>query len=249
MKSLVILTSTIKPNLQTHLVRYNSQVRLNDYLDSIHFYSNITSNNLDFIIVENSKSISDIEKRFQNLKNMRFIQAPEDKYSLKGGKSNGEFEMLRHLRKKGYLEGYDFIWKITGRLKVRNFESLIAAQKMDIFVYRFAESHSCDSRFFGMRQDLFVKFLECKVRFQENDLFLQNTLQNTFKSIENYLTVFVARENEVGRSVQINSIAPFYSGYGASIGKKLDSNKAILHHYISLVFRKIAIKILGSFLP
>ena len=249
MKSLVILTATIKPKLQTNLVRNNSQSRLNDYLKSIHFYSNLTCNDVDFIVVENSKSIIDIEKNFQYTKNTKFIQAPEDKYSLAGGKSSGEFEMLKHLQKNGYFEEYDFIWKITGRLKVKNIDTLIAAQKMDIFVYRFTEGHSCDSRIFGMRRDLFVKFLEGNVRFQENEFILRNALQNTFKSIENYLTVFIARENEVGRSVQMNWIAPFYSGYGASIGKKLDSRKAIFHYYSSRVFRKFAIKILGSFLP
>ena len=249
MKSLVILTSTIKPKLQTNLVRNNSQIRLNDYLRSIHFYSNLKCNDVDFIFVENSNSINDIEKIFRNTKNMKFIQAPEDKFSPSDGKSSGEFEMLRYLQKNGSFENYDFIWKITGRIKVRNIETLIAAQKRDIFVYRFTEGHSCDSRLFGMRRDLFVKFVEGKVKFQENEFVLQNTLQNTFKSIENYLTIFIARENEVGRSVQINWIAPFYSGYGASIGKKIDSTKAIVHNYASRLFRKFAIKVLGSFLP
>ena len=234
MRTVVILTATVKPQTSLNLKRDSESERLRDYEDAIKFYLEKLTDKTDLIVVENSNSIMQLQDKIKFNSRLRLISAPLDSDSSFKGKSEGELAMLRFLSANGHLNEYEFCWKITGRLKVLNVNKIIeSAEGYEIFVYRFKDGHSCDSRFFGMKTSIFQKFVNNPVKFDEITWNLKTIDQIEFRSLENYLAVFGARMHEAGFRIGCSEIAPRFKGYSASTGKQLDSKKSKIHYFLT----------------
>lgn len=246
-KNLLILTATIAPQTEKSIIRLDKNTRLNDYKIALEFYRKNLDSNFDILFVENSDSIHLIESDYKSIRKVKFIQAPLDNRSLVSGKSAGEIEMLKFLCLKNYLEKYDYIWKVTGRLVIKNINELVKENTSDIYVYRFREAHSCDSRFFGMRYELFCNFASKKISFEENADNMEKRLLNAFQSMEYYLAYFCVQMSEIGLRLSTPIHIPYYVGFGASTGKKLNTIKFRLFFFLTNKLRRFAIRVLGGY--
>ena len=247
--SVLILTCTVSPQTLISVKRHNVQIRESDYINAIEFYTTYLDPNFDIIVVENSNSLRLLEQSNTGERRLKFIQAPLDNVSSLVGKSAGELGMLQFLVKEGYLNDYQYVWKVTGRIVVRNINSLIREFKGDICAYRYRDSHSCDTKFFGMKIELFKEFANSNVNFDETISNKLNIFSTSFHSIENYLALFCVRMTERRFKILAPYQIPFYQGYSASTGKKLNSLKFYVFFFYSKLFRKFINKSLGSHLP
>ena len=248
-KNVLVLTCTVSPQTLISVKRNNVQIRESDYINAIEFYITNLHPNFDIIVVENSNSVRLLEKSIADGSRLKFIQAPIDISSSIQGKSAGELGMLQFLVNEGHLNDYQYIWKVTGRIVVRNINSLMRQFQGDICAYRYRDSHTCDTKFFGMNSELFREFANSNVNFDENLSNNLNIFSNSFHSIENYLALFCVRMSERKIKFFVPNQIPFYQGYSASTGKKLNTLKFYLFFFYSKLFRKIINKSLGSHLP
>jgi hypothetical protein len=100
-----------------------------------------------------------------------------------------------------------------------------------------------------MKLEVFKDFANKNVKFDESTTCDFNVSSNIFHSIENYLAQFCVRMSEQRMKINAPSIIPFYQGYSASSGKKLNSSKFYFLYIYSRIFRNILLKALGSHLP
>lgn len=248
-KTVLILTGTILPQTNLNIVRDDTQVRIKDYEYAINFYQNKLDPRIDIIFVENSNSINLLKSVDLNQSRVKFVQAPIDSKSLNSGKSAGEFEMLKYLGKNGYLSNYDFIWKVTGRIIIGNIKKLSADVNCEISVFRYKDTHSCDTKFFGMNKENFKLFINQPIEFDEKSRDRNDLFSCKFQSIENYLAFFCTRRAETNIDISSPKIIPHYKGVSASTGKNLNTFKFKIFYSFSLLFRGVALKLIGSFLP
>ena len=248
-ENVLILTCTVSPQTKISVNRNDMQLRESDYRNAIKFYLTKLNSNFDIIVVENSNSIRLLETDFISDNRVKFVQAPIDNISSFSGKSAGELRMLQFLIDKGYLNTYKYVWKVTGRIVVRNINALTREFQGDICAYRYKDSHSCDTKFFGMKLEVFKEFANTNVNFDESSVGEFHVSSNTFHSIENYLALFCVKMSEQRMKISAPTLMPFYQGYSASSGKKLNSFKFYISYIYSRIFRNILLKALGSHLP
>lgn len=250
MRNLLVLTSTISPQTQISMKRNEQSIRLQDYLNAIEYYASMQHKDLSIVLVENSDSLNALRNLLnKKFTKMQFVQAPKDIKSGELGKSEGEINMLRYLASEGFLDDFDYIWKVTGRIIVANIQEIIDSIQSEISVYRYKDSHSCDSKFFGMNVELFKKFVKEPVKFDENKKTFENVNSNTFRSMENYLASFCVRYSETTSALRAPKTLPLYRGFSASTGKKIDKVHAKIYWKVTQIFRPLVIKLLGNLLP
>lgn len=254
---LILLTCTVAPNPGTKVKRIDSGLRLEDYLDSILNWAHL-SEQLQFklAVLENSNSIQLIKNRIpENLREkISFFQFSEDLEVANLGISHGEFKLLKEFAEENsdFFE-YEYVWKVTGRLYVPNFRSLVPKESFDLVLNRFFyPRHLVDTRIIGFSSSAFWHLTQMNPNFYEstNDdalEILQESLK--FASLEDLLTSFAHRCEMVGKSVKSMEKIPIYKGSSASSDKRLDNRIVQVGIRIGNLLRPITIKMLRGSAP
>ena len=133
--TLLLMTATIVPPegvLALH--RTDPALRLQDYLNALAFYLSPKCRMIDRIVfVENSASdlapLRELAERQSGGKQVEFVSFYGLDYSPSYTRGYGEFKLLdhafRHSQLLGQLGQEDAWWKVTGRIKVLNFDRMV----------------------------------------------------------------------------------------------------------------------------
>ena len=152
---LVILTCTVRTKMTTGMKRFEEDIRREDYVKAIRAWSKL-SEKLGFriLVAENSNSLESLKSNLVSINNskLEFVQTQEDQISHIEGNSAGEFKILKEILDMGLIPEYiDMVWKVTGRLYVRNFQEIVPPNKPDFVVNRFySPRHLIDTRVIGL---------------------------------------------------------------------------------------------------
>lgn len=171
--AILIMTATIiPPDGVPNLKRVDPVLRLNDYLDALHFYLGLPDDVLDRIVfLENSAAdISELHKLVKSegkRKKVEFISFNGLNFPSEYGRAYGEFKMLDFgfensslLQALGEIECF---WKVTGRLKILNFHALVAKAPKSYDVIIDFMSHPTpmvDLRFFSCTREGYRRHFE-----------------------------------------------------------------------------------------
>lgn len=170
--SILILTSTVHINsLMTVVV--DPKIRLQQYIDSIHFY--LDSKVIQKIVVcDNSdfdySSITALQEHAViNNKTIEYLhfQGTSDKIQ-EFGKGFGEGEIMAFVFKHSHLIQDDdsAFLKVTGRLKIINIDSVLGKMKHDVTYFQpvnlnpFINLKKVDTRFYQCTKAIFTTFLK-----------------------------------------------------------------------------------------
>lgn len=134
MPTFIVMTATITPAAGIgNSVRVDPAVRLQEYLDAFRFYAALPDDLVHGILfLENSGQdfapFREVQRQLGTSKRIEFLSTRSD-YPAEKGKGYGEFLMLdqgmAHLRALG-LPGDTQVWKVTGRLIVKNMARMLA---------------------------------------------------------------------------------------------------------------------------
>jgi hypothetical protein len=134
-KTIVVMTATVTPASGIgNSVRMDPQLRLDEYLRAFRYYAALSDELVSgIVLLENSGcSFAAFEKAAAEAgpgKQFVFLSTRAD-YPAEKGKGYGEFFMLdqgvAHLRQLG-LPGDTRLWKVTGRLIVKNMAAVLRA--------------------------------------------------------------------------------------------------------------------------
>jgi hypothetical protein len=104
----------------------------------------------------------------------------------------------------------------------------------------FSPHHCCDSRFFGMRNKVFLKFARAKPRYGQNGNFDEyQEIEAYFNAMEYFLAHFLLAEESMGFSYRSLNQIPIYRGVSASTGKSLDNFSVLIKIRVANSVRKI----------
>jgi len=139
------MTATIAPPaVAIALHRTDPAVRLQDYLNALAFYLSPRCRMIDRIVfVENSASdlalLRGLAERQSGGKQIEFVSFYGLDYPPSDGRSYGELKLLDHAFRHSHLLSQlgheDTWWKVTGRLKVLNFDRMVrtAPESYDLY--------------------------------------------------------------------------------------------------------------------
>ena len=138
--TVLLMTATLQPPANA-VARADPAARLADYAAALTFYLNLPSTTVDRIIfADNSASgiaaIRQIVTSFPHDKTVEIMSFAGNDHAVSHGKAYGEFKLIDiALANASIIEPTDMVWKVTGRLKVLNLQSLhrlIARVRPDI---------------------------------------------------------------------------------------------------------------------
>ena len=177
-KTYIVMTATVTPAAGIgNSVRVDPQVRLDEYLQALRYYAALPNELVAGILfLENSGcSFEAFERVKQELgagKDIRFLSTSSD-YPAEKGKGYGEFFMLdqgiAHLRALG-LAGDTTVWKVTGRLIVKNMAEVLRAAPKSFDLYadfrhlpligkKLGGNHWLETRLFAVSLDGYDRYL------------------------------------------------------------------------------------------
>lgn len=248
-RELIALTATINLNFHTNQVRRSdTEQRLNDTIESLKswlVFAKKTSR--DLVLIENSDSLAFLRERIDfDLTGVEFFQMSNNIDSAEQGISAGEFQMLRYLVENKNLDKYSFVWKAPGRNFCPNaFRVLVVENGTQIVASRNSlPAHFASSRLFGMTPLLWHSFVSRHVLFTLDKNKIRN---NTFSSMEHYLTSFILEQEAKGKIQRDFPRIPRFTGYSGSTNKVIDNRKRRILILILNPFRKLFLKgLLGN---
>lgn len=133
---LVIITGTLRPDKAVYRVKLSdTEERLKQYADSLKFLANCKKIS-KYVFCENSGALELLER----LKNMagdgietEFLSFTGSRDAVQRGKGYGEGEILQYVWKHSkFLQQEEEFVKITGRIVVRNLDSVLQKMKPGI---------------------------------------------------------------------------------------------------------------------
>jgi hypothetical protein len=231
---LILLTATVAPMVPVS--RAEPDVRLADYLNALQlWWTALKNETVDILFVENSaydlKPLSDWIDSVDASKRIKIFQFRANENLVKSfGKGAGEAEMFDQSLSNNFISGYDYILKSTGRLFIKNAESLIKniIEKDGDWSISFRRSFDLvDTRFFIIRASLFGVYMQGLA----NDV-------NDPKGVYLEHAVFrrVCRSIADGRKWVMFNNLPRYEGFSGSDGAKYNS---ILKKFKYILFNLI----------
>lgn len=141
------MTATITPPPHAPgLKRNDPKVRMNDYLEAFKFYLGLPESAVDrVVLLENSDTdltpFHDIATKHKGAKRVELIGFQGNDHDPNLGKGYGEFKMLDiGIARSHLLREPTPMWKVTGRLRIRNLARLIQTAPQGYQVY-------CDLRY------------------------------------------------------------------------------------------------------
>lgn len=138
----VVMTATVSPPAGVDVEALVPSARRREYLDALAFYAGLPDELVQGVLLfENSDAdmtpFRSLGVELPARKEFVFLSTSSD-YPAERGKRYGELMMLdsglRHLRGLG-LPGDTEVWKVTGRLKVRNLARMMAEAPPDFALY------------------------------------------------------------------------------------------------------------------
>jgi hypothetical protein len=153
-KIVLLLTGTVNPKGMTFTKLLDPALRRSQYISTLNAWLEITD--LPIVFIENSGvDLSDeIDKRHSG--RLEFLTFNGNDYPKDLGKGYGELKCIQHASQNSVLlKNCDFVFKVTGRLRVLNFERFVLCfrKNEDVFIFLdFKASLTfADSRIFGFR--------------------------------------------------------------------------------------------------
>jgi hypothetical protein len=228
---IILITGSISPQKVLKVSVKNSDERLFQYIESIKFW--IVDTIADKIVFcENSYYNYDYKNLFELAefydKEFEVIQFYGNNNEIEiHGKGYGEGEIIEYaLNHSNLLLTEDYFYKVTGRIKIININSILREKKnkQNKFILTSLKSRGerVDTRFYYVSKSFY-------------DLNLKNAYHNTFDSKKNYI------ENVFFRVLKDKNIKSFHSyprflGYSGSTGKSYKLN--IMKYYLKNIFIK-----------
>ena len=161
MQPIILLTAAISPENVNSLKLTNSDVRYEQYIQSLRFYSSIKNCKKIIFCEGTGFDSSEIKKLFPSVE---FLTTDVRKYVTEYGKGYGEMELIRYaLINSKMIEDNSLIIKITGRLKVLNISKILHLFSRDKEVEIFSDIKGnltySDSRIYAMSYRVTEDFL------------------------------------------------------------------------------------------
>ncbi|HEY5369706.1 MAG TPA: hypothetical protein VIJ75_12010 [Hanamia sp.] len=233
MKRVILLTATIEPvrdMIFTKLV--DVDLRRKQYIDAIEFYLKMTDACILFI--ENSGT--DISNFFIgniNYSRLEFLTYLESEDIKNLGKGFGEMRILEHAFKESkFIKNADFIYKITGRLIVKNINSFLKMAIKDhseiIAIVDFKREFTF-SNFFIFTPQFFMKF------FISYKLVIDDK-KNLF--FEHALTYAICDLINCNGKIEFLNLLPQIKGYSGTSNKKIKIKYYWIKNYLKYKFFK-----------
>ena len=251
---LILLTCTVKTKMTEGMKRSNIDVRRNDYIKAITAWSDL-SKELGFriLVVENSNSIEDLHANLKTLKNpwVEFVQLKEDMRSHHEGNSAGEYQMLKEVVELGIIPAeIGLIWKVTGRLFVRNFKQISPSDYPDLIVNRFYNpKHIVDTRIIGFSQTKFSSIFSSNPRFTPETKLNSNCKQKAYSSLEDLVSINVLHSEISGDVVRTMNKVPIFIGNSGTSDKAIDRTTSRLKKQLANSIRPLVVKLLVGSTP
>ena len=164
----LLITGCISPNQsQSNIYLIDIKEREHQYVDSIKFY--ICNTEIEKIVFcENSNFSSSFMEELDsfaknNGKVFEWLSFKGDEIKVQQkGKGYGEGEILKYaLRNSKVLNSVEYFFKVTGRLKVINFNSIFnKLSTHTYFNYDIYRSNAFDTRFYFVEKSFYLKYLE-----------------------------------------------------------------------------------------
>ena len=128
----ILLTGTITPNGMGNTVLQDPTLREKQYIDAIEYYLNGTD--LKIVFCENSeKNIFHKINSEKKTTQLECITFDGNNYDKNRGKGYGEAAIIKYaLENSEFLNSADYLFKITGRVKIKNIKKLIKKRYTDI---------------------------------------------------------------------------------------------------------------------
>lgn len=162
-RAVLLLTGTVNPNKMVFTKLKDIESRRTQYIDAIKFW--ISSTSLPIIFVENSDSDISLYLQPEIATNrLEVLNFDGNKYPRYLGKGYGELACLEYAYQfSKCVKGANFIFKVTGRHKVLNFNTFLdyyrRSPEIGIMVDFRQSLQFCDSRFFGFKPSFIVDYL------------------------------------------------------------------------------------------
>lgn len=229
--SLLIITAAIEIKTDDiYILKIkDTNVRLNQYLDSLNYAINEYKTVETIIFCDNSNYLHDyrmlIEKAKLKGKNLEVLSFSGDiKSVINQGKGYGEGEILSYIFKNSkYIHNFESFYKLTGRLTVKNFDKINSYKNNEnTFIYYSKDMYGIEDS------------LVSTVFYKANKNTYMDYFINAYKDVKDsemkFLEVVFCQiiKNYAITCRSFNTF-PVISGYSGSTGLKYDqSNKKIL---------------------
>lgn len=226
MKNVLLITGCICPNKDAIFLKISdANIRLQQYIDTVNWALNDT--NFDTVIFcDNSNCTYDFNKlNNDNNKTFEYLTFKGDTIKCnKYGKGYGEGEIIKYsINNSKYLKNTRAFYKITGRLKISNINSIIKKSSKDNYFLRFLFSaNAIDTRFYKINTKEYIKnFYNNYKKVRDKKGY---TLERTF-----YDTL-------LDKKIKYNGFGefPIVEGYSGSTGIKYETKGIKLLMYNSL---------------
>lgn len=159
-RCVLLLTATVSPGETPDLVLRDPQKRESNYLEALAQWCKALPPSWSIVVAENSgwpaSRFTEVGERFG--RSVQVLEC-EDRGSDEG-KSIGEAGLVDDFAASGLAQGFDWIFKCTGRLYVHNIDSCLPPldDTTGICASIVPSLEHMDSRFFGASQELFLEF-------------------------------------------------------------------------------------------
>jgi hypothetical protein len=234
----LLLTASISPLNVAYLERTNPNARKQDYYEALRFYINNTSHKIVF--VENTNSDIQALKAIDNHGRVEFLQFDARNESSKYGKGYGEMLILKYCMDNSCLiKNTDWIFKITGRLVLKNvvkiIDSNLSRKEVDIFADLKGNLFYSDSRCFMFKKDFF-SYLYTNISLI-NDHIRRDFEQILGKSILEYVVN--------GNKWQPLSHYPIFKGVSATDNRQY--NDSLINFIVNELKRKCLLRLFNYY--
>ena len=162
MNIVLLLTGTVRPENMILTKLLDPTVRKEQYLDALNFW--LTHTDFPIVFVENSGV--DLSAHFESgiaSGRLEILTFRDGDHSNEFGKGYGEINCMRYAHThSALLQKADFLFKVTGRLKVINFRSFAKPEllkNVDVTADLSNTLAYADSRFWGYAPAFFARHL------------------------------------------------------------------------------------------
>lgn len=178
----LLLTATVTPpDGVPFLTRTDASVRLADYCDALRFYLSLGDDVIDRIVLaDNSASdlsaLEEVVAASASNKDVELLSFSGREFPVEQGRSVGETYLIEaaiaRSRILSQLGENDLFWKVTGRLRVRNLERLVASTPdCDLYIdLRRYRVQWADTRVFATTASAFRTAFLSRIELLRHDL-------------------------------------------------------------------------------
>lgn len=164
-----LLTACIEPPAHLPFNQLKDPtIRRTHYIKALNFYLN--HKYLKIVFCENSgHDLTPYFEREIDNGQLEILTFQGNNYPLELGKGMGEFNCINHaMNHSAFIAKSAFVFKITGRYIVKNFEQFVRQAQKQTELWALADLDSrrqyADARFFGLRKEFLSEYLKPNVQ-------------------------------------------------------------------------------------